>query len=131
MNGTHPLSPQGSGGARSSEWRDVLRDAIRYWEPRRLIYNIVLAAIALAWLIWTWPHFRRALTLRSLYLLSILAILANLCYSAAYLADIPVQYSSLRAVWRRRRWGLWLAGMLFAAVLANYWIADEIYPSVR
>ena len=131
MNGAHPLPPQGSNGARSSEWRDFLRDAIRYWEPRRLVYNIVLAAVALAWLVWTWPHFRAALTLRSLYLLSILAILANLCYSAAYLADIPVQYSSFRAAWRRRRWGLWLAGMLFAAVLANYWIADEIYPSVR
>ncbi len=111
--------------------RDVLRDAIRYWELRRFIYNSVLVAVAIAWLIGTWPHFRPALTLQSLFLLSVLAILANLCYSTAYLADIPVQLSSLRATWRRRRWVLWLAGMLFAVVLENYWIADEIYPFVR
>jgi hypothetical protein len=42
-----------------------------------------------------------------------------------------MQYSSLKAVWRRRRWGLWLAGTLFAMVLANYWIVDEIYPFVH
>lgn len=111
--------------------RDVFRDAIRYWELRRLIYNSVLVAVAIAWLIGTWPHFRPGLTLRSLFLLSVLAILANLCYSVAYLADIPVQLSSLRSTWRRRRWVLWLARMLFAVALENYWIADEIYPFVR
>jgi hypothetical protein len=34
-------------------------------------------------------------------------------------------------VWRRRRWVLWLAGVIFAIVLTNYWIVDEIYPYVR
>ena len=124
MDRDHPLPSR-------IQRRDVLRDAIRYWELRRLIYNSVLVAVAIAWLIGTWSHFRPALTLQSLFLLSVLAILANLCYSTAYLADIPVQLSSLRATWRRRRWVLWLAGMLFAVVLENYWIADEIYPFVR
>lgn len=63
--------------------------------------------------------------------MSVLALLANVCYCAAYLVDIPTQYSSVGAIWRRRRWGLWLMGMLFAIVLENYWIADEIYPFVR
>jgi hypothetical protein len=31
----------------------------------------------------------------------------------------------------RRRLALWLAGMVFAIVFANYWIADEIYPFVN
>jgi hypothetical protein len=56
---------------------------------------------------------------------------ANFCYCAAYLVDIPMQFSPLSAVWKRRRWGLWLAGMLIAILLANYWIADEIYGFVR
>ena len=30
----------------------------------------------------------------------------------------------------RWRWALWLGGALFAVLLANYWIADEIYPYV-
>ncbi len=32
--------------------------------------------------------------------------------------------------WRRWRWGLFTIGTLFAIVLANYWIADEIYSYV-
>jgi hypothetical protein len=60
----------------------------------------------------------------------VLALLANACYCAAYFVDIPLQRSSLCLVWKRWRLALWLAGTLFALVLANYWIADEIYPSV-
>jgi hypothetical protein len=26
-------------------WRDYLANAIRYWEPRRILYNLLLAAI--------------------------------------------------------------------------------------
>src|SRR6202035_4485741 len=36
--------------------REVLTDAIRYWEPRRIGYNVFLAAIVLGWVIFTWPH---------------------------------------------------------------------------
>jgi hypothetical protein len=111
--------------------RDVLRDAIRYWEPRRIIYNLVLVAVVVAWLFFTWPRFQNAVALGSLLFLSVFAILANLCYCAAYVVDIPMQYSLFKDLWRRRRWSLWTAGMLFAILLANYWIADEIYPFVR
>lgn len=110
--------------------RALLDDALRYWEPRRIVYNLVLAAVVLGWLVLTWPHFRAALTVRSLLLLFVLAVLANVCYCTAYLVDIPLQLSSFRGLWLRWRWGLWLTGMLFAAILAAYWIADEIYPYV-
>lgn len=30
-------------------WRAAASNAIRYWEPRRIIYNVVLAAIAIAY----------------------------------------------------------------------------------
>jgi len=29
--------------------RECATDAVRYWEPRRIIYNLVLAAIVLAY----------------------------------------------------------------------------------
>jgi hypothetical protein len=32
--------------------------------------------------------------------------------------------------WLRWRAALWLVGVLFAAFIASYWIADEIYPYV-
>ena len=131
MDTPQPTGSQGLGPSPSAEPRDVFPDAIRYWEPRRLIYNFVLAAVAVAWVVGTWPHFRPALTLIHLLQLSVLALLANVCYCAAYLVDIPMLHSDLSAGWRQRRWILFLLGTLFAFVFENYWIADEIYPFVQ
>jgi cytochrome bd-type quinol oxidase subunit 2 len=110
--------------------RGALRDALRYWERRRLWYNLALAVLCGAWVWRTWPHFRPAFTLGSLLKLLVLAALANVCYSAAYLVDIPLQESPLRDSWRKRRWALWVLGTLLALAFACYWIADEIYPFV-
>jgi hypothetical protein len=131
METPHPTAPEGFGTSHFGSVRESLADAIRFWEPRRVVYNLVLTTLVIVWLVATWPHFRVALTLSSLLLLSILALLANACYCAAYFVDIPMQRSSLSKAWKHRRWGLWLAGTLFAIVLANYWIVDEIYPFVR
>ena len=106
------------------------REAAKYWEPRRIVYNGALTAVVLAWFILTWPHFRPALQWQSLLLLLVLAAIANVCYCAAYLADLLLQCSKFREVWRCRRGWLWLAGTIFGVLLACYWIADEIYPEV-
>jgi len=106
-------------------------DALRYWEPRRIAYNLVLAGALFAWLVLTWPHFRAALSGRSLLELLALAAIANAAYCAAYCAEIAVRHCAFRDTWKSRRWILWLAGTLFAVVLECYWIADEIYPYVR
>jgi hypothetical protein len=110
---------------------DTLAEAIRFWEPHRLAYNLVLAAVVIAWVVLTWPHFRPAFRLWTLVPLLVLALLANLCYCAAYLVDIPLQRSPMAAAWAGRRWVLWLLGTLLAFLFTNYWIADEIYPYVR
>ncbi|HET6929129.1 MAG TPA: hypothetical protein VFI45_02315 [Candidatus Acidoferrum sp.] len=115
----------------SPNFRSLLADSLRYWEFRRLFYNLVLLAVVAAWVAATWPHFRPMIDLHSLLLLAILALLANAFYCAAYIVDIPLQFSAVDQLWRRRRWILWLAGMLLAVLMANYWIADEIYPFVR
>jgi hypothetical protein len=106
-------------------------DAARFWEPRRLLYNAVLSTVALAWVVVSWPHFRPAQNLSTLLLIGVLALLANVCYCAAYLVDIAMQRSGFRILFTKRRRFLWSAGMLFAILLENYWIADEIYPFVR
>jgi hypothetical protein len=106
-------------------------EAMRFWEPRRFAYNGVLTAVVMIWIVVTWPHFRPAMTATSLLLLAVLGLIANVCYCAAYLVDLPMQRSAFSSAWKRRRWGLWLAGTLFAVMLANYWIVDEIYPYVQ
>lgn len=131
METTLPTQSQDFGKSPSGPFRGLITDAMRFWEPRRLVYNLVLAAVTMAWLIITWPHFRPMLTLHSLLLLTILALLANACYCAAYLVDFAMQVLSVGTALRRQRWILWLIGTVFAILLANYWIADEIYPFVQ
>ena len=108
----------------------IMNDALRYWEPRRIIYNLVLATVVVAWTVLTWPHFQPAFTLQSLLFILVLATVANACYCAVYLIDIPLQ-RSLKGIWLHRRWVLWIAGTLFSVVLECYWIADEIFPYVK
>ena len=120
------LSPQ-----RPAGFRELLSASARFWEPRRILYNLILLAVCVIWFAVSWPHFRPALHLPYLSPMVALALFANLCYSAAYLVDIPFLSSEFRSTWLSRRWMLWLAGTLFALFLENYWIADEIYPDFR
>ncbi len=122
--------------APSGGWRGSLAEAARFWEPRRVIYNLMLTAVAVFWVVKTWPHFRPAMRLDvGLLKLVVLALLANVCYSAAYVVDIGMQQSGLGArggaTGSRARWGLWVVGTLLAMFVESYWIMDEIYPDVQ
>jgi hypothetical protein len=117
----HPLPPSPTAPIRAA-----LADAARFWEPRRILYNLLLAAVVFAWFAHAWPNFREEFTLRGIIPLSVLALLANLLYCAAYFIDVPMQLTPFRAPWKSRRSMLWLAGTLLAFVITNYWIADEV-----
>lgn len=106
-------------------------DSIRYWELRRIPYNLALTLLCVWWVVHTWPHFQPALTWFNLGRMIILAVIANVCYSSAYLVDFAMQGSDFAPAWRRWRWALWVAGTLFALLVATYWIGDEIYPDVH
>src|ERR1700676_4722000 len=124
---TSNVDPSRSSDDRPTTLREAFAEAIHFWEPRRIIYNLLLVAVALLWGALTWPHFRPALQLQAILALGILALLANLCYCAAYLVEAAM-LGPARKIWKnRQRWGLWVVGTLFAILLANYWIADEIY----
>lgn len=131
MESSQQVPSQVAGQSPSGSFRAPLADALRFWEPRRLLYNAVLTLFVALWLVATWPHFRPALAWPSLLPLSFLALMANVCYSTAYLVDIPMQSSSSSTTRNRLRWALWVLGMLFAILVENYWIADEIYPDVH
>ena len=103
------------------EWRDYLGNAIRYWEPRRIVYNLLLAAIVVVHYVMGLPFSRTVVQLNSLLLLFLLSVLANVAYCAAYLPDVFAQMSSARGSWLRYRWALFIVGLLFAAVLTHFW----------
>ena len=113
----------------SAPIRATLAEAARFWEPRRILYNVILTAVTIAWFAHAWPNFREEFTLQGIIPLSVLALIANILYCAAYFIDVPMQLTPFSAVWKRRRWVLWLAGTLLAFVITNYWIADEILSS--
>lgn len=104
-----------------------VREALRYWELRRIPYNLALALVAVVIVLRTWPHFEPAIAPGSIPPLTALALLANLCYCAAYGVELVV-----RSIGEPRRWraGVWVTGTLLAMFIECYWILDEIYPDV-
>jgi len=100
--------------------RDVLTDAIRYWELRRIAYNVMLAAIVLVVFALQWPESRAALSADLVPTLFILAVLANVAYCAAYPVDVVAQYSGFQAAWKRYRWLLFVVGVVFAGIITRF-----------
>lgn len=106
--------------------REILSDALRYWEPRRLVYNGVLLLMVAGCFAEAWPESKQMLQADIAVGIFILAVLANVAYCAAYLPDIAIQYSSLRDTWLRWRWVLLLVGTLFAAAVTYMCVAGML-----
>jgi len=110
--------------------RDIISNAIRYWELRRVIYNAVLVVVVVLAFVGEWPEAKQALNFESFLSLFILAVLANVAYCAAYLPDIAFQYSSMRAAWLEWRFLLLAIGILFAAALTYFFALSIARPWV-
>jgi hypothetical protein len=102
------------------------RDAVRWWERRRLAYNAVLTALFAALTIRTWPRLQPELGPDKVLPLFVLAVLANACYSTAYLLDPLLSASPDRRIRHRVRLAVWAAGMFLAMLIETYWFLDEI-----
>jgi hypothetical protein len=92
---------------------------LRYWEPRRLWYNAVLVAVVATHFALNLPGSRGRLSFDLLLTLFFLAVLANVAYCAAYVADMFVQLSGLDAAWRRGRPAVWAVATAFAATITH------------
>ena len=106
--------------APSPSVRELATDALRYWEPRRIVYNAVLALIVLGDFFAAWPNSKSALTFDAICGLFLLAVLANVAYCAAYVVDLFVQLSGFRPAWNRLRRCLLVLGITFAAILTRF-----------
>jgi len=121
----------GTAARSESPLREYATDALRYWEVRRLVYNPLLAAVVLAHFIAAWPASRSLLTSDHALGLFLLAVLANVAYSAVYVADVFIQMSGFRASRARWRWILLAVGFSFAAVLTHFFAAAAIGSAGR
>src|SRR5262245_25701974 len=112
--------------------REAVTDAIHYWEPRRILYNALLAVIVGGYFLYslkTNPSLKASLSINGFLGLVLLAVLANVAYCTAYVVDLFAQWSSYRDLWRRYRWVLLLVGMVFAAILTHFWSIAMFSPS--
>jgi hypothetical protein len=100
-------------------------NALRYWEPRRLLYNGTLAAVVLAHVVLAWPASREKLSPDLLMGFFLLAVLANVAYSAVYVVDLFVQFSGLDRPWRVGRAVLLFIGTAFAAIITHFVVQAE------
>jgi hypothetical protein len=122
------MNPTPAPGSERPAIREILTDALRYWEWRRLFYNLALAAVALVEFARLVPLSWAALNLEACLTLFVLAVLANVAYCAAYLVELLVQFSEFREPWRRGRLAVWLLGTIFAMVLTHFF-ATGIFAS--
>ena len=113
----------------SAELREYFTDAIRFWEPRRVIYNVVLSAIVMAYFAVGYPSSKTLLSIDFALGLFLLAVAANIAYCAAYLADVFVQASGFREVWLRSRWVLFAIGTAVAAIITRFMAMGMFHPS--
>ena len=113
------------------QWRDFLSNAIRYWEPRRIAYNLLLVVVVVIHFVRGLPFSKTVLQFNTLLLLFILAVLANVAYCAAYVPDVFAQMSGVRDSWLRYRWVVFVLGLAFAAVLTHFWSLGMFDRSVQ
>lgn len=82
--------------------REALTDSIKYWEPRRLLYNVALGAIVLTYFALNYPGSKLVFSsLSGILLFFILCVLANVAYCAAYAVDLFAQMSGFKERWRK------------------------------
>ena len=105
----------------AQNWRDSLTAAIRFWEPLRVAYNLVLATIVLIYFAIGYPASRNNVSVDGILIVFLLAVLANVAYCAVYVVDLFVQASAFRDTWGKGRWVLFSIGLLFAAILTRFW----------
>jgi hypothetical protein len=104
------------------EWRANLSDALAFWEPARVTYNVILLIITAGWLALAFDSGLSTLMFIPVggwLALVVLAAIANLLYCAAYPVDLLLQFSTWRpqrAAWRA---AVWLSGAVLAGSLAS------------
>ena len=109
--------------------KNSFTDAIRFWEPRRVIYNLALCAIVMVYFVAGYPASKAVLSVDFALIIFILAVIANVAYCAAYLVDIFVQISGFQEIWKRSRWILFVIGTTFAAVITRFVVMGIFHPN--
>jgi hypothetical protein len=102
-----------------------IADALRFWEQRQIAYNLLLSIVFVGWVVVSWPSLKGAFSLVHFAQLIVLALIANVLYCASYLGELFFKDLAV-SKWHHWRWGIWIAGTLFAILVESYWVNDEM-----
>ena len=107
-------------------FKDLVTDSVRYWEKRRILYNLVLAAVVAILYSMNAKEIRNidSGTILGTFLL---AVIANVLYCAAYIPDLLLQLSDYRDIWRKWRVILFGIGTLFAGIITSFVSGPHLY----
>jgi hypothetical protein len=111
-----------------SALRDYITEAIKFWEPARIAYNLALAAVVILHFMAGYPASKAALSVDFALGVFLLAVVANIAYCAAYVVDIFAQASGFRELWRRVRWLILALGTVFAATITHFVASGMFVP---
>ncbi len=100
--------------------REILTNAVRFWERVRIGYNAVLAVVFVTVYFYNLPGSSSAISVTAVERVFMAAFMANFFYSFAYLPDIFVQLSGFRDRWLKLRWGLFGIGLVFASIWVQF-----------
>lgn len=112
------MEQAGREGTPGSRVASAVAGALKWWEPRRLIYNGLLLAVVVVDVALNWSALSADASVDGFLGLVFMAVLANVAYCAAYPVDLFLQLSGIE---RARRWGriaVFVVGCGFAAIRA-------------
>ena len=95
-------------------------EAVRYWEPRRVLYNLILAAIAAIYIFDDRSRATGFLNFDQVLMLVFFAVAANVLYCTAYVVDAFLQHTEFSSTWRRFRGILFVLGTVVAMILTRF-----------
>lgn len=104
--------------------KEIFSDAIKYWEKKRILYNIGLAVIVLIYFIAGLPGSINVIDFNWALILIVLALIANVLYCFAYFVDVYVQFSEYAEIWKKYRWILFVIGFCLAAIITRFMVMD-------
>jgi hypothetical protein len=108
--------------------KERITEALKYWEPMRIVYNAVLAIEVVGYYFIFLPASKTHVTRETVLFVFVLAVGANIVYCAAYPVDLFVQVSALRHKWRTYRYLLFALGLALAATFTR-WFAFALFST--
>ena len=105
--------------------RKVMSDALGFWEPRRIAYNMLLLIIAIAFLSSDWRHGEVDADFQLFALLAAYLVLANLLFCAAYLSELLAARLDCRLQWQR-----WRNVSYYAALVVTIALSCRFFVNV-